>query len=190
MPYVWDPNRAQYRDAKGKFVSTKQVQSLAQASLEETGKLVQRLGPKETRTVLREEIKREYIRQYLLGRGGENQMSQKDWGSVGGSIAEQYKYLDGFINDLDNLSDAEIANRSGMYINSAREAFEKGHLAAINQSGKFTEVLWVLGSTGEHCADCTTLAGKGWMKIEDLAQFPGDGSTECLTSCGCGLTYR
>lgn len=93
MPFTWDETRARYRDSKtGRFVKPEKVIALSEASIEETTTLAQRLAGKSAKEVdkaLREEIKRETIRQYMLGRGGENRMTPKDWGSVGGSVREQ-----------------------------------------------------------------------------------------------------
>ena len=109
---------------------------------------------------MREAIKAEYIQQYALGRGGLDNMTRQDWGSVGGMIADQYRYLDGFAGEVaaGNLSEAQIAMRSRMYINSAREAFWRARQRA-----------------------------KGWPK---LPAYPGDGTTVCLTNCQCGWDAR
>ena len=189
MPYIWDKVKARYKDTKtGRFISGKQVSELAKASIQETGKLVSRLGSKEVRTVLREEVKRETIRQYLLGRGGEAVMSQKDWGTVGGIIKEQYSHLDDFAEGIDELSDAEVEARSFMYLNSAREGLEKGKREAADESGEAKQERWVLGGKNP-CDDCKELADMGWVDIGELGQFPGDGGTACLTNCECEIEY-
>lgn len=111
-------------------------------------------------TSMREAIKAEYVQQYMLGRGGLGNMTQADWGSIGGMIADQYRYLDGFAAEVaaGNLSEAQIAMRSRMYINSAREAFWRARQRA-----------------------------KGWPK---LPAYPGDGTSECLTNCRCSWDVR
>lgn len=191
MPFIWDATRARYRDADTKrFVSAKQVADLAQASLEETGKIASGIQAKELGAALRAEIKKETVRQYMLGRGGVNQMTPRDWGRIGASVAEQYGYLDDFIKELDQLSEAQIASRVKMYINSAREGFEKGKAEAAKQSGEFTEERWVVDTSKENCTDCLALAAQGWVKIGTLGQVPGDGGTQCLTHCGCKIEYR
>jgi hypothetical protein len=40
---------------------------------------------------MRQELKNSYIQQYLLGIGGEGQLSLVDYGSIGGMLAEQNK---------------------------------------------------------------------------------------------------
>jgi len=76
---------------------------------------------------MRDEIRRNYIQQYLAGRGGLEKMTAVDWGSVGGMIAEQYRWLDNFAAQIaaGELSAAQIRVRAQMYINSSREAYER-----------------------------------------------------------------
>ena len=113
------------------------------------------LSPQDWRAAMREEIKREYINQYLLGIGGRSQMTQEDWGRIGGMLKEQYGHLDKFYDQIvaGKLSEAQIAARSRMYSASAREAFERAN-------------------------------GQAWGG-PPLPAYPGDGSTDCLTNCAC-----
>ena len=49
---------------------------------------------------MRQELKTRYIQQYLAGRGGVGPMTQVDYGSIGGMLADQYRYLDGFAAEI------------------------------------------------------------------------------------------
>lgn len=100
-------------------------------------------------------IKDEYIRQYVLGKGGLGQMTQADWGSVGGMVAEQYKWLDSFAKEISvgDMPLGSIAARARMYLNSAQEAFWRATERA----------------TG----------------MPPLPAYPGDGSSKCLTNDRC-----
>ncbi len=73
-------------------------------------------------------IRETYIDNYVMGAGGRNNMTQKDWGSVGGMLKEQYGYLNPFMAEIESgkLSPAQIDARMRMYINSANEAFWRG----------------------------------------------------------------
>jgi len=141
---------------------------------------------------MREEIKAEYIRQYMLGRGGRAQMTSQDWGSIGGMIADQYRYLKDFAKLVaeGKLSEAQIRARAAMYANSAREGFERGQ-ARANADAK--DVIWVLGPVKtEHCNDCVAFAEMGVQLVADdpySGAMPGSGNTECLTNCACHLEY-
>ena len=140
---------------------------------------------------MRAQIKGEYTRQYLLGRGGRDQMTQADWGSIGGDLANQFRYLSQFADAIatGNLSEAQIAARSELYLYSAKQAFEKANGRARVSDAK---VKWTL-TAAEHCDTCIDYAGLGWRPIaEDPfgGANPGDGSTICMTQCKCHLEYR
>lgn len=216
MPFYWNPKLARYQDQDtGRIVSHQTVlrdinASIAQAmvapAVVENGVLsagaatlanlsgAGLISPSDFNDLFRAEIKREYIRQYLAGIGGREMMTPSDWGSIGGMIGEQYRYLNGFIDAIasGDLSEAQITARAGMYINSAREAFEKANQKAQIAAG-YDEVLWVMNIPAEHCPDCEEFAAMGWTKIADDAYggcVPGQGCTVCLTACQCHLEYR
>lgn len=118
------------------------------------------LSPAQWRDNMREEMKKEYIRQYVLARGGLPQMTEGDWGSIGGQLADQYRYLDAMTDEIaaDLLSEGVIRVervRGGMYIHAGREAFSRGRAA-----------------------------GKG-LDFSRLPAYPADGSMICLTNCNC-----
>jgi len=144
---------------------------------------------------MREEIKTAYIEQYLLGRGGVEQMTQADWGSIGGSLSESYSYLSNFSRQIANgeLAEGQIRRRSQMYINSAREARERALRRVALETG-MTEVRWVIDPPAEHCPDCVALEALSWKPIEPWPfghSIPGSGvDTQCLTACRCHLEYR
>jgi hypothetical protein len=139
---------------------------------------------------MRLELKNEYIRNYMLGRGGYGQMTYADWGSVGGDLAAQYRYIDGFADDLlaGKLSPGQIEVRSGMYSNSARESYSKGKEKVMRSWGADEEA-WQTAAFSDSCVDCVDFQDEGWQSI---GHFPVecDGSTVCLTNCHCGKTYR
>ena len=172
MTWTYYPDTNRYRDDDtGRFATKKDVWRWSDANILAYAEQSRNLatGLAEGRSVgvweneMRAHIKAEYVRQYLLGRGGRDAMTQADWGSVGGMIAEQYKHLDGFAAEIaaGELSEKMIAARSEMYILSAREAFNRA---------------------GAHARGITS---------DDLPAFPGDGSS-CLglTRCGCNWDYQ
>jgi len=196
----WDPRSKAYRDlTTGRYLGRKQAlsyveQSIAASSnsMDTIAALVSSggLGPAEFAIVAREEIKQEYIRQYLLGIGGEAQMTQADWGSIGGSLAEQYKYFDKFAEQVANgeLSEDQIRARLRMYTNSAREAYDRAH-GKNAKSLDMTEESWITDSGLENCDDCLAYEAEGWQPIGTFPH-PGDGTTKCKTNCGCHKEYR
>jgi hypothetical protein len=199
MPWGWDRNAKRYRDTdSGRFMPRADVLNLVQRSVDASGVAADQLAsfvaggnlsPADFAALFREEIKREYIRQYLLGIGGRQQMTAADWGSIGGMLREQYGHLPGFVDAIASgeLSEAQIMARARMYINSAREAYERAHARNAEALG-MTEESWNLGAA-EHCPDCLAFAAMGWQPIGTFPE-PGAGATVCLTNCQCTKSYR
>lgn len=119
--------------------------------------LENRINAAQWEAVMRQSLKENYIQQYLLGVGGKNNLTQADFGSIGGMLAEQYKYLRNFAQQIENgeLTPKEIMRRAMMYANSAREAWNRarGRAHGIPEGA--------------------------------LPDYPGSGNTECLTNCKC-----
>jgi len=77
-------------------------------------------------------------------------------------LREQYRWLDDFARLVADgaLSEGQIRSRAAMYVNSAREAFERG------------------------------LARAWGIPENELPAHPGDGSTICLTNCACNWQHE
>jgi hypothetical protein len=205
MSWTWDKAIARYRDQEtGRFLSSERVLEYVQESIGNGYPAMDQLaGYVANGTInadtwelaLRDEIRQEYIRQYLLGVGGEGQMTKADWGSIGGMLKEQYHpYLDDFRKAIEsgNLSEAQIAARARMYMNSAREAFERGKAKAAKRAGQ-DEVSWNVDASVENCPDCLDFQALGWQKVADNpydGAYPGSGATACIVQCHCNLDYR
>jgi len=103
----------------------------------------------------RQQIKDQFIAQYLLGRGGRAAMTQADWGRLGAMLKTQYGFLQRFEQDLidGKLSEAQAKMRLRMYLKAATQAHERALAIA-----------------------------KG---IPPLPAYPGDGKTICRANCQC-----
>jgi hypothetical protein len=210
--WVYDPRLggSGYRNTEtGQIMSTEAARALMENMVTSSANVAdgmaemltdQQVSPADFRRLLRQEIKDNYITQYLQGAGGRNTMTQEDWGSVGGMIADQYRYLEDWYDDLrltpaDELSVGQIANRARMYINSSREAYERARARRAPEFG-YTDKTWVLGPA-EHCEDCLALADQEAILLDEdfiapstgNIAIPGSGDTICLTSCACHLEY-
>jgi hypothetical protein len=198
MEPVWSARAKRFRDTDtGRWISTESVRDWMDTSIlhgERTAEswaeavAADWMTPSQFNLAMRQELKEAYIRQYVVGRGGREQMTSSDWGRVGGMLRDQYRHLDAFVDDMGTLSEGQIASRARMYINSQREAFERSNSAVQLDAGK-TQELWVLGAA-EHCDDCVALAAMGWTEIGGHGTVPGAGDTACLTNCQCHLEYR
>jgi len=140
MTWFYDVVTKRYRDeVSGRTLNQNQVRGLVQQSIDAAANNLSgitslagsnQLSPADFNRLMREEIKYSTIRQYALGRGGLAQMGAEDWGSIGGMLADQYRYLGPFSEEIGNLSEAQIAARAAMYIRSSREAYERAKVRA------------------------------------------------------------
>jgi hypothetical protein len=139
--------------------------------------------------IMRNQIRNEYARQYMAATGGQTQMTRAAWGRVGNMVGEQNKYLGKLVEGLrdGSISPAQAMMRSGMYANSAREAWSKGNANNAKELGKKKEK-WTLGDA-DHCEDCLAFAAMGLQPIGTFP-MPGAGETRCLTACKCELEYE
>jgi hypothetical protein len=205
MPYQWSESANRYRDTDtGQFVPREQVVAWADQSLDASASVTDALAnmvageapvlsPADWRDAMRTEIKKEYIRQYLSSIGGRERMTAERWGSLGGMIGQQYKFLNDFTDEIaaGKLSEAQIRARAAMYVKSAREARERARAQVASEAG-WTEVLWQI-NPGENCEDCIAFNAMGWQLVADDPYggcFPGSGCTQCMSNCNCGLDYR
>lgn len=159
----------------------------------------EKISPADWKGAFRQELKDQYITQYVEGKGGRENMTPRDWGSVGGMLAEQYGYMDNFTEQLaeSEWSEEYLANRMGLYINSSRQAYERALDREAPARG-FTTKTWVTDPESETCEDCETLQGQGEIPVEEPFVspstgasdiLPGTGDTICLTNCQCHVEY-
>lgn len=208
MPYLYSIDDGRFRDTEtGQFVSNFFVENKSAQSVQDSKDTTDIIADlfdegvqsfEDTRDASWLAIKDEYIRQYLLGVGGRDRMTPADWGRIGGMLSEQKRYFNNMFEQLDNgdISPAEFKSRMRMYIHSSNEAYWRARGVEMNRLG-YDEVRWNLGATENHCGVCPEWASMGWQPVcgdggfpGDGCNYPGDGSTPCLTSCRCTLSYR
>lgn len=145
--WTWNQNTKRYREkATGRFVGQKKMTDLRNDFIVRqkerlaagSNTLTDQLAAGDItiqRWVLdqRQIIKETYVDQYVLGKGGRNNMTQVDWGRVGAEIKKQYGFLQGFGQDIADgkMSVAGIKARSGLYIDSSTQMFELGRSASF-----------------------------------------------------------
>lgn len=200
MAWAWNKTAHRYYNPEtGRFLSRAKALEFVEESLAASGSATDLLAgyvadgllaPGDWLALFQEEIKKEYIRQACLGKGGRAQMTFSDWGKVGSQIKEQYNYAKGFAHEIaqGKLSEAQIRSRSRMYVNSARQAFEEMQ-ARVAAAAGYDEESWNVNHALENCDDCLGYEDMGWQPIGTFPT-PADGSTQCLTHCGCWKEYR
>jgi hypothetical protein len=142
MAYEFVPSLVRYRDAAtGRFVPRQTVVRYAELSItagqDAADVLAQmvsngEISPADWELLMRAEIKSTFLQESMLGRGGRSSMTSSDWGTVGRALREQYDYLRGFRQDIEEglLSEAQIRARSHLYFLASKGAFERAQAAA------------------------------------------------------------
>lgn len=197
-PWVWDNASHRYRNtATGQYIGQRQMTELrdqfASAKREAAVDLAADLASgsksvQEFEVEFRREIKTAFVDQYVLGKGGRNNMTQSDWGAVGRMVRDQYAYAHDFARDIaeGKLSQAQIAQRAGLYYDSSTQAFEQGRSAGygvptlpeypadgsqqcrsnckcrweIKETDEAWECTWKLNAAAEHCSSCSDNAAR------------------------------
>lgn len=120
------------------------------------------LSANEFQAAVEDEIAQEQTRQYLLGVGGESQMEEEDRVVLDGLINDQIAYFAGFMALLiaGEISLLQASARLSMYGQSSNLAYNAG-------MGRRYGISW-----------------------GQLPAWPCDGSTQCLTNCGCYWIYE
>lgn len=164
--WVWDSSVKRFRDQEtGRMVRADTIRSLRDRFIESQEQLVGELAGALTREevtlqqweiAFRQLILRVLTAEYLLGRGGRQAMTQRDWGTIGALAKAQYEFARRFAADLAAgtlETQAAVEGRMAMYFGSAREAHEIGRSEAYG--------------------------------MPRLPAYPCDGGTSCLTGCKC-----
>ena len=130
---------------------------------------------------VRRHIKKAYLGEWLLGKGGINAMTSDDVRLVGIHTQRQYGFLQNFVEQIRNgeLSVAQIRSRTEMYIHSATQAYERaqassygiglpeypgdGNQICLSRCKCRWEIVvteteiqahWLMNITAEHCESC------------------------------------
>jgi hypothetical protein len=195
--YTWDPEPGRYRDTRtGRFVPETQIRTaIDRAILKANGEMKAlanqlRKGEitlDEWSEAMRTEIKAQQLAAAAVARGGMEQMTQEDFGRVGGQIANQYRYLNNFQGEIaDGLPlDGRFINRVELYSEASRTTFESTKRDVEEETGA-TEESNVLGAA-DHCDECIELTAAGWVEIGSMSP---PGRRICGNKCKCRMRYR
>lgn len=202
-PWQWDDLSKRYRDvATGRYIGIRQMLPLRDTFIEaqkaEIDRLAGRLVSGEIDTAqwtaeFKQVMRTTYKDEYALAVGGRNNMTQRDYGYIGADLRKQYQHLYRFADQIEEgkLTEGQIRMRSRMYVDSATQAFERGHAVSmgapplpaypgdgstqcrsnckchwdLTKTETHWEATWKLG-LAEHCPDCVDRSIKWAPLIE------------------------
>lgn len=186
-----------YRGAGGRIISSAQVRDELDAAINASQLNTRDLSLslqngtidlKEWQLAMRRRLKDVHINAAVAQRGGWAQMTQSDWGFVGNRLRIQYRFLDGFAQQIaDGLPlDGRFLVRSQMYDESAVGMYSRFERNAMRNAG-FDEERNTLEPGANHCPQCPEESARGWVAIGELTPI---GNRICLTRDRCTMEYR
>jgi hypothetical protein len=130
------------------------------------------------------ELKDAHLAQSMFAVGGRRNMTAVEWGRVGGTLRDEYRYLHGFAEGIaaGTVSEAQALARIKQYGNATQQSYWREYSEATKGL-----IHWRLGVTEEHCKDCPANAAGSPYTSKTLPNYPGDGSTTCRGNCTCYL---
>lgn len=113
------------------------------------------------------EIKNAHLAQGMFARGGRDQMDPASWGRIGGTLADEYRYLRGLSEDMQagRVTVGQAVQRIRQYGNNSGQSYWR----------EWTDGMDVPAS---------------WARLPRLSRHPRDGSTICRGNCQCHLEQR
>jgi hypothetical protein len=198
LPEFYFNSRSQryhYRDSGG-FVSQAAVDNLTARAIAQKRNEIRDLGERllggkvsledwEKETALA--LKRLHVWTYLLGKGGQKNMSQGDYGRLGLRLSYEYGYLRGFAEKIrdEGMSEAQFLARLELYINKANGTRQIAVQASHKQAGYLWERRYLRAV--ENCKSCVSYAAMGWQPLGSLPA-PTE-KCECRANCRCTLKF-
>lgn len=201
--YTWDERLRRYRGPDGRIVSRAAVREAIDTALR-TASFRARALALELRAgtitldawelAMRELVKDVHLYSAAAVRGGWDRMTQGDYGRVGQLVRTQFRYLDGFAQDIadgrQRLGAPGFLRRGMMYGEAGRathEAFVQSDARKwARELGGRLEARNVLGDA-QHCDQCAGLTRRGWMPDADMVP---PGMRTCLSHCHCTVKRR
>lgn len=187
--------RYRYKDS-GKFVSAEAVRNLSEKYIDQLktdiGTIADKLAEGKINVTTWEEttaraLKDLHLNQFLLGRGGLKQVSQRDYGIIGSELKKEYQYLRGFSQDIlaGKMTREQFRDRVFKYVDSSYGTYELGRAESHREAGYNWERR--TPNAAVSCDSCVVYAARGWQPLGTLPAI-GD-ECECKSRCRCHKEY-
>lgn len=197
--YTWDAGVGRYRYKNGTFVARAKIIDLLDTSLErrerrmvagvqalKDGDVAQRVFVERNKLLL----KRQYLQQAALARGGWDKITPEDKSRIGGYLTHEYRRMTQMSVDLTTgkASVPQGQNRMTMYLGNARRIYYNIEAQTLIPGMGMQYIERRLLGRSEHCPDCLTYAGMGWQPLGVLP--PPSTQSVCDGNCRCSIERR
>lgn len=190
MLLFFDKSAQRYRTADGRFVGRLTIIQARDSIVKEVSKQITSLTTQlrdgvidvsDWQTGMRDAIRAGHTLSAGIVFGGKKNATPRDWGKLGVTLREQYKYLQRFAIEIEQ-GGALSLGRARMYANAIRTSFHNLERIQQQQAGR-TRVIWHV-TGGESCAGCLAAAGE-WP----ISEVPRIGENICGSNCRCYYEY-
>jgi hypothetical protein len=196
LTYTYDRNLQRYRRDDGKFVSAADIADLTKYMIEKARERTTTIandlieGKIELAEWTRQtaiELKEIHSQQYLLGRGGLKNMTQRDYGILGARLKKEYNYLNNFAIDIRDgkMSIAQFQARLNLYLSATDASYHAARRESHKQAGFQFERRRLASSN--NCNPCVSYASMGWVAIGTLPSIAT--ACDCRANCKCFFEY-
>lgn len=196
----YDRKSGRYRDdATGKYVGRDRILRLVDEEANRLGVRMKaharlmtqgKIDLPEFQRRAADDLKLSHLRSTILGSGGRSQTTSAQFGAAGRELRRQYKFLNGFAQDLaaGKLTRAQAINRAGLYGASTRTAFHQAEKITRAREG-FKLARRVLDPASRHCEKCLSYAtGDRFLPIEQIV--PVGTRCTCQSRCRCSVIFK
>lgn len=194
FPYRYNNTYGRWENPTGQFLSNDAVNAEMRKHQEATFNVLEnlttqlyagQLSVQQWQIGVAAELKDAHLAQAMYGAGGKANMTQANWGRVGGTLADEYRYLANFAQDISNgsVSEAQALARIVQYGNATQQSYHREYVEGTKENER---IYWRL-NPADHCADCVSLASGSPYAPADLPTVPGAGATQCRGNCKCEL---
>lgn len=196
--YQWNAKASRYVDRRdGRFVPRAKIRAAIDRAIRAENKRMvtlaeqmrsREIGVNEWQTGMRRNIKNVHLYSAAAARGGWAQMTPADYGRVGGQVADQFRYLDKFVGQVDKglKLDGRFISRVELYSEASRTTYEATLTREMEEHNGMTEEKNIL-HPADHCQECLGLADLGWVPI---GSTPPIGKRQCGNRCKCTKAFR
>ena len=190
--WEWNDTTKRYRNTvSGASVTNNRLIELRDSLVEKQTPAIRRLvnqlrdgelSIQEYVFAMRRLIKKAYLGEWMLAKGGINAMTTRDVASIASHTLRQYGFLQNFATQIKEgeLSVGQIRSRSEMYLHSSTQAYERGQASSfdidlpeypgdgnqiclsrckcrwqiVRQEDGTVESHWLVNIAAEHCESC------------------------------------
>ena len=198
MPYRYSEKLGRYIDTRTRrMVPWSEVRGALDAAIDSSSRTVNTLSQQlregaisleQWRGQVQQELRQVHLASVALAKGGHAQLTQADYGRVGGLVAREYRYLEAFTRQIENGQqplDGRFLQRSEQYTKAGRETYHRQE--RVEQARRGFDEERSIRHADDSCGECIAEEERGWVALGEIKPV---GARLCRKNCLCSIAYR